>query len=178
MPLASRFDDNAREPKKTVVVRPMNGRDDDFLIGVLQSYTTIAGEHALMLKNAMNTDMKNIMVAIKSGTRIPCGFIWRYGNNDTLMYHHLKNASQDVPLALIRGLALLTLSEKGTGSNLYITVPTIDIEGHKALLSLGSRMASTDHRGTDIITGRQIGLVAHIGNLDQRFTKIPGPTPL
>lgn len=177
MSITSAFDD-IRDPKKTVVVRPMNGGDADFLIGVLQSYTTIYGERVHQLKDAMNTDMKNIMVAIKNGTRIPCGFIWRQRRDETIMYHHLNNASQDVPLALIRGLALLTLSEKGMGSDLRITVPAIDIEGHKALLSLGSRMASTDHRGTDIITGRQIGLVAHIGHLDQRFTRVPGPTPL
>lgn len=182
-------DDSDRDfPVKSIVVRPMNGGDTEYLIGVLQSYNRlVCGENYMRLKNALDDGIPHILVAIKRGG-MPVGFsilgkykTFPHRGETGFIYANQDENAEDIAKALIRGMVIQRLAKKGPASthNLSIAFDLKDVAIYKALkTSEGCCMTSILCSGPTLMGERTLGL-ASVDNMayKKKHIQLPEKSP-
>lgn len=172
--------DSRKAERDVLFARPANGNDVFPMIGVLQSYMLLAGDHFMIAKNFLEMETGKSLVAIAKG-----GKIVGFGVNDRhidvperksviLMYNNQVQPSPQSVFRLVRGFALAALANRKRDDNprLSLMADWSDATMRDVLETLGARKL-TERPIRTLVGGRTMAL-CEIDELAEKFTRAPG----
>lgn len=159
--------------------RPANGNDVLSMIGVLQSYGLLTGDHFMIARNFLEMEARNSLVAVGKG-----GGILSFGIKDRhidipeknaviLIYNDQIRPSPQHVSRLVRGFALGALATRGRDGNprLSLMADWNDAMTRGALENLGAKPLAEKPIRT--LVGERLLTLCEIDGLADKFTRAP-----
>ncbi|MBI2233813.1 MAG: hypothetical protein HYU57_02220 [Micavibrio aeruginosavorus] len=153
--------DSRKADRDVLFARPANGNDVFSMIGVLQSYMLLAGDHFMIAKNFLEIESGKSLVAVGKGGEI-------------LMYNNQVRPSPQSAFRLVRGFALAALAKRGRDNTpcLSLMADWSDAATRDMLETLGARKLV--ERPIRTLVGERTMALCEIDGLAEKFTRAPG----
>lgn len=159
--------------------RPAGSSDVFSMIGVLQSYGLLTGDHFMIARNFLEMEARNSLVAVGKGGRIlSFGIKDRHidvpeKNAVILIYNNQIRPSPQHVFRLVRGFALAALATRGRDENpgLSLMADWNDAMTRGVLENLGAK--TLEEKPIHTLVGKRLLTLCEIDSLADKFTRAP-----